>query len=695
MKVCLVSAPTATEFDDPSLAESDAIRMVAEHAPLGILSLAAVLEEGGCTPALVDLNQLYYEWLRGTTGERHRLDFCSFAAERLAPQEVDVCGFSSICSSYPLTLRIITALKARRPDLTVVVGGPQASVVDVSTLKAFPGVDFVVRGEAESTFPWLLDQLDHGGDAGEVPGITYRRDGEVVRNPNAPPIADLDVLPFPAFHLYPHVDECRYLPLELGRGCPFACSFCSTNDFFRRNFRLKSPARMLADMTRANQTYGIDNFDLVHDMFTVDRKKVAAFCDAILDSGNRFFWGCSARTDCIDEQLIQLMHRAGCRGIFFGIETGSANLQKVIKKRLDLDESRRIIESSTSRGIKTAVSLITGFPEETMADFRDTVAFFMDSLRLDHADPQLCLLAPLAETPIEAQHRGELVFDDIISDMSFQGWRQDPADQELIAANREIFVNFYSVPTPHLDRRFIREFREFVLVAASTFRWLVVGLHQLSGSLVDVFVAWQAWCREGGVGLPGNSVAERYASVQFRRTFLEFVRARYAGADKHGRVIALLARYEEMLLEPAADHAAELAAADRQWQLGDALIAPDMLPVLAPGVRVLRLPGDYGRVVKSLKRAAPLNRWTAREVTVVARDREGGGGSDILQLSSFSAELLRLCDGARSVDAVAEAFAAVTESVRGVSARSAAIFGLELLRRQGLVVILSAANAAA
>jgi radical SAM superfamily enzyme YgiQ (UPF0313 family) len=84
---------------------------------------------------------------------------------------------------------------------------------------------------------------------------------------------------------------------------------------------------MLAEMRRIKDTYGIQNFDLVHDMFTVDRQRVAEFCHAVLDSGEKFYWGCSARSDCIDDQLIELMAQAGCRGIFFGIETGSARLQ--------------------------------------------------------------------------------------------------------------------------------------------------------------------------------------------------------------------------------------------------------------------------------------------------------------------------------------------------------------------------------
>src|SRR5258708_10808973 len=133
------------------------------------------------------------------------------------------------------------------------------------------------------------------------------------------------------------------------------------------------------------------------------------------------------------------MAKAGCKGIFFGIESGSARMQKIIKKGLVLSEASAMMKCNDKYKIETAVSLITGFPEETMADVRDTVHFFMDSLRYDHADPQLCLLAPLAETPIETEHRDQLIFDDIISDMSFQGWQQDPADREMIATHPRIF----------------------------------------------------------------------------------------------------------------------------------------------------------------------------------------------------------------------------------------------------------------
>src|SRR5439155_751596 len=127
------------------------------------------------------------------------------------------------------------------------------------------------------------------------------------------------------------------------------------------------------------------------------RKKVAAFCETMIGSAEKFYWSCSARTDCIDDELIDLMAEAGCRGIFFGIDSGSDRMQEIMNKRLDLDEAIRRIEHADKRKIDTTVSLITGFPEETKDDLSTTVAFLADSLRFDRAEPQFHLLAPLAE----------------------------------------------------------------------------------------------------------------------------------------------------------------------------------------------------------------------------------------------------------------------------------------------------------
>ncbi len=699
MRVCLISAPTANQLDNRDLGETDAARIMGELAPVGILSLAAVLEAKGLQPEVVDLNRVYYGWLQNSN--RNKTDFSSFAGDYLAGRDVDFFGFSTVCSSYPLTLRIAAEVKRARPKSVVALGGPQASVVDVSTMRAFPWIDLVVRGEAEQTLPELVDALTRHSSLAAVPGITFRRDenGEIVRNPDAAPVLDLDALPFPAFHLFPDVRFCRHFPLELGRGCPFSCTFCSTNDFFRRRFRLKSPAHMIAEMRRVRQAYGINSFELVHDMFTVDRKRVVEFCEALLESKEEFTWGCSARTDCIDEELIALMARAGCRGIFFGIETGSRRMQKIIDKGLELNDSAERVRSCDQFKIKTAVSLMAGFPEETMNDLRDTAAFFVDSLRWDHADPQLSILAPLADTPIQKQHKDSLALDDDVADMSYRGWPQEPRDHAMIAEHAEIFSSFYSVPMPYLEREFLKELRDFLLSGMRAFRRLLLGLHQDSGNVVDVFQQWQEWRRANGVHFSNGDRTAYYAQGGFPSDFIGFVRLHYIPArSKAPLAITALAEYEAALLgrdseshEPGASRHNEQVSGDqvfdnRVFDDDDEPLSPDSRPQLRPGVNVIKLPADYQEIVRRLRQKNPLHDIPHRPVQLVIR-RTPAGPAEVRQLSPLSAELLGLCDGSLTVEEIAARFLQRKIDVPGVPADKTCFAGIEILRQQRLIAL--------
>jgi radical SAM superfamily enzyme YgiQ (UPF0313 family) len=702
MKVCLISAPTANQFGNQAVGEADAARVMGELAPVGVLSLAAVLEAKRLQPKVVDLNRVYYRWLQDSN--RNRTDFCGFAGDYFARRDFDgfdFFGFSTVCSSYPLTLRIAAEVKRAHPNSAVVLGGPQASVVDVSTMRAFPFVDLVVRGEAEQTLPELVDALATGSSLAAIPGITFRRKEDaqivrsIVRNPDAPLVLDLDALPFPAFHLFPDVRFCRHFPLELGRGCPFACTFCSTNDFFRRRFRLKSPAQVIADMRRVRQTYGINSFELVHDMFTVDRKRVVEFCEALMESKEDFTWGCSARTDCVDEELIELMAKAGCRGIFFGIETGSSRMQKGIDKGLDLNASAERVRSCDKFKIKTAVSLMAGFPDETIDDLRATAAFFMDSLRYDHADPQLSILAPLADTPIQKQHKDSLQLKDDVADMSYRGWQQEPPDHAMIAEHPEIFSSFYSVPLPYLDREFLKELRDFLLSGQRAFRRLLLGLHQDSGNVVNVFQQWQEWRTRNGIHFSNDDRTAYYAQGEFAEDFLRFVRLHYIPSmSKAPLALTVLVEYEEALL--GREHPAEKESTldsngmrnhcEQPSDDLEELLSPDSRPQLFPGVNVINLPADYREIVRRLRQSGPLHDVPAMQIKLAIR-RTPAGPAEARQLSPLSAELLDLCEGNLTVEEITAEFRQRKIEVAGVPADKLCLAGIEILRQQRLIAI--------
>jgi radical SAM superfamily enzyme YgiQ (UPF0313 family) len=643
MRICLIGAATVTDFGE--FADSPRIREGGELPPLGILTLAAILREQSAAPAVLDLNRLYYEYL-GEAGARSENDFCAYAVSKI-PSGFDIIGLSTICSSYPLTIRLARRIKDAYPDTFIMLGGPQASVVDVPTLKAFPFVDMIVRGEADKTLPMVLQTGVRSLALALVPGITFRSGGSVVRNPEGPVVTDLDALPFPAFDLLPGMETLSYFALELGRGCPFSCTFCSTNDFFRRRFRLKSPEVILAQMRRATQEYSANKFDLVHDMFTVDRKRVAAFCQTLIDSGEQFRWGCSARTDYIDDNLTDLMYRAGCRSVFFGVETGSARLQRAIEKDLDLAEAAARIQYCTSAGIDTTVSLITGFPEETEADMWQTVSFLMDAARHERVAPQLHIVAPLAGTPLHNQFRGRLLLDDVYSDISYQGWRQDECDKDMIASFPDIFANFYGIPAPGLDRARLKRLRRFVLRALESFHWVAIALHQSRGGIQAVFEAWEEAFPPQAIDSEGQE--RYYASADFKTHFAQFVRSNYlCGADSDGALDALL-RLRESVSANRPDRYPIPAAAVREAPAGQ---PPRMIvPLLRPEVRLFDLDVDIGAILGSLRRSDGLPAPSRRGATIATRARRRQA-TDIMELTPLSASFLKLCDG-RTLERVA------------------------------------------
>jgi radical SAM superfamily enzyme YgiQ (UPF0313 family) len=663
MRVCLASAPTVAEFRRlDEVAEEGTPRV-----PLGVLSLASVLEQRGLRPEVVDLDTLYVAW---RAARRAPGGFARRVADELASRAADVYGLSSICSSYPLTLRIAAALKEARPACRIVLGGPQASAAADETLAAFPAVDAIVRGEGEHSLPELLDAWARSRDLSSLPGLSYRSSRGVERTRDAPIPDDLDALPLPAYHLYPRLRRGSPLPLEAGRGCPYACTFCSTSRFFGRRFRMRSAARIVEDMLALRRRFGTRRFDLVHDNFTVDRRRVVAFCEAVSSAGAGFTWTCSSRTDTLDDDLIDLMRESGCRGLFFGVETGSEAMQRRIDKRLDLARARARIRRAGRRGIPSTVSFITGFPDETPEDLRATVSFFVDALRLDLQEPQITLLSPLAGTPMHARHRGELVRDEVMSDMAFQGEQQEPADAALVARHPDLFSSFYSVPTRALDRAELEELCQFLNTARRRLRWLLVAAAQLEGGGVEAFRAFRRW-RSGAPAATHRSRTVYYKGAAFRRDLVRFVRqdlARRHAAAAHA-LRALAHYYESLGRKPRAPRRPASAVGR---------------PVRARNIRVTPLRCDGAALVERLRSGGDLATVPRRRSALVTRelpDRD-----HILQVGEEAAELLRLCDGTRDAREVVREFERVHGGLDGVPADVAAAFGLEALRRRRLLV---------
>jgi Radical SAM superfamily len=438
------------------------------------------------------------------------------------------------------------------------------------------------------------------------------------------------------------LDGAPYAPLELGRGCPFACTFCSTNDFFRRRFRVKSPQHMLAEMRSIASRYAIRTFELTHDMFTVDRRRVVAFCRHLLDSGDKFAWSCSARTDCVDEELLELMSAAGCTGMFFGVETGSKRMQRIIDKDLDPDYAKVMIETAERLRIDTTVSLIMGYPEENLDDLRETAAMYMQSMRHTGSSPQLNLLAPLAGTPIYSQHKDRMVLEELGSEMSHQGRTQNDADRALIRRYPHIFPNFYLLPAPGLDRLFCLELREFLRFGGERLRWLLTALHQSGTGILDVFSAWRKRRMELHPDFCGGDLRYYYMQRLFADEFVAFVR-QCLPHFQNPAVEALVSWYENFIEQDARD-----AGLPREHPPVSGAPLPGDLPARMLHVHVLELDWDIQSVIDSVKRAEPLLECRTRKFYRTAEIERGA--SRLIEITPLVARALQACDGRRTVE---------------------------------------------
>lgn len=419
--------------------DAEGIRRYVLQPHLGLISLIAVIRSGGHEAELFDPK---VEVAKGTL----RLDDSLYRemARRILSMKPDVVGMTSLGCNFICTVKVAEYLKRWSPSLPILLGGPHATVLDRVILQSFDAFDLIVRSEAERTILPLLERLPHLAFDG-LAGVTHRRGGEICREPGEPSIEDLDTLPIPAYDSYPIRDlGLTSVRVEAGRGCPFQCTFCSTASFFGRKFRLKSAVRLVGELDLLHQSYGVSDFALTHDLFTVNRKKVLEFCDAVNDRG--YTWKCSARMDCVDDELLARMSAAGCRSIYYGIETGSERMQKISKKHLDLALFDPILASTQACGMSATASFITGYPEETEADQAATLdmigaCFTRDTTPLN---VQLHLLTPEPGTELLAQHRAAIAYDGHVSDFNFPSLEAD--DGRVIERHPDVFINHHYFP---------------------------------------------------------------------------------------------------------------------------------------------------------------------------------------------------------------------------------------------------------
>ncbi|MBW1989615.1 MAG: B12-binding domain-containing radical SAM protein [Deltaproteobacteria bacterium] len=339
--------------------------------PLGALTLAAVARAHGHDCRFADL--------RLTRPEK--------AVPRLVEEfSPHVVGISAMYSEAGAVERAAALVKkASGGKARVVVGGPYPTTAPERSL-SHPGVDLAVVGEAERTFPLVLDLLENPspGNPDDIPGVAFRHGNDVRLNPGPKPLEDLDSLPYPAWDLAdfqryrraPRVAMLRprrYAVIMTSRGCPYKCIFCHKTMGTR--FRPMSPARVADEMEHVVGRFGVEEFEVWDDVFNLDEQRAAAVCDLILERGLKvkLAFPANLRADRMTVPLMEKMRAAGLYFMGVSFETGSPRWQKKIDKHFDVDRAWETVETAGKLGITTLGFFILGFPGETAEEMEQTI----------------------------------------------------------------------------------------------------------------------------------------------------------------------------------------------------------------------------------------------------------------------------------------------------------------------------------
>ncbi len=391
----------------------------------------------------------------------------------------DVAVIYTSTPGFGNDMLLAQSLKSRYPDMLIGMVGPHVTVLPEDVLTHDSSVDFVIRGE----FDYVTADIASGKTYSDLDGVSYKRNGKIVHNPDLAPIEDLDALPsvldvyrrdlpidkyFIGYLLHP------YLSIYTGRGCYGQCTFCLwPQTISGRKYRTRSPQVVVEEISRAKHMFPeVKEFFFDDDTFTGKIGRIEAIARGIAPLN--ITWSCSARAD-VPEKTLRIMKDSGLRLIMVGIESGSDAILENVKKGITTEQMRKFIGNCKKSGIAIHANFMIGLPGETPETIRRTIGFAKE---LDPETLQVSIATPFPGTEFHRQavENGWLLDGGIVTGSGFQQAGhafKSLSSKEIFEAVETFYRKFYFRPKPILRilktmisdkdvcKRRLREGREF------------------------------------------------------------------------------------------------------------------------------------------------------------------------------------------------------------------------------------------
>lgn len=334
--------------------------------PLGLLTIAAVVEEDNVDVTIVDMNLKAirdHHWVQN--------DFYGKAIQAIAETNPDVVGFTSMVIESHICLELARRFKMLDSSVVTIMGGPHFSAIAKQILELYPWVDYVVTGEGELATRALLKFLRKKAKATALINVARRVKDHVVLERGPKPWNNLDKLPFPAYHLvdlqpYFETNPLRMLNYEQGRGCAFRCSFCYSSKHWGQGEQVKQADQVVKDVAHLNKL-GARHLFFVQDNFPKSKNRAKMICRALADAQISITWNCYATLPQLTPDFLDDLAEAGCNSVFVGIDAISKNSQHHFQKHFykGWSKLKEQLQNCLDRGIIPTCAFMIDTPAQS------------------------------------------------------------------------------------------------------------------------------------------------------------------------------------------------------------------------------------------------------------------------------------------------------------------------------------------
>jgi anaerobic magnesium-protoporphyrin IX monomethyl ester cyclase len=279
-------------------------------------------------------------------------------------------------------IQSLIALKTQIPTAKIVLFGYYATLFAEEILQK-TNIDLVILGEPDKIFGDLMEAFLNKVELSDVMGIAYKTDTTIIIQKGDERIIHPELLPMPAYDL---LDATRYFEpfleapfglIQSARGCPYSCNYCVRS--FGKRLTYRTTEQIIQEIIFLKENLGIKSLRFIDDTFTVHAKRVIDICKRLIDLKMDIGWTCLSRVDTLTDEMIPWMKKAGCKRIYFGIESGSEKVLRYLNKNVNLSTALSALHKCKENGIETLGFFIVGAPVETEDDFHASVNFAIEA----------------------------------------------------------------------------------------------------------------------------------------------------------------------------------------------------------------------------------------------------------------------------------------------------------------------------